>query len=344
MPNLFIDSANILVKSGKGGAGKVSFRREKYFPKGGPDGGDGGSGGDIIFRVNHRMRSLMDITQKKYYFAQNGEDGGGRGKSGKSGQDLVIEVPPGTSINSNSKLLHDMEDIGEIVLLKGGLGGRGNAFFKSSTNRSPQFAQPGISGKELQITLELKLLADVGVIGSPNAGKSQFLARVSNAKPKIANYPFTTLRPNLGVVKRFSDRPSFTISDIPGLIEGASKGVGLGMNFLKHIERTKILVHILDGSLPLVQIEKNFHIINNELKFYDQKKSLNLSKKKQIVVINKTDLVDKSHFQKLNFYASRLFYISSITRDGIDILLHHILDSLNENLKEESMNSHVENL
>ncbi len=329
MPNVFIDRANIVVKSGKGGSGKVSFRREKYLPRGGPDGGDGGSGGDIVFKVNTQMHSLMDIIQKKYYVAEDGLCGGSANKSGRSGKDLVIEVPSGTTINSNSGLLHDMEDDPRFVLLKGGRGGKGNAFFKSSTNRAPYFAQPGEPAKELEITLELKLLSDVGIIGLPNAGKSQFLAFVSNARPKVADYPFTTIVPNLGVVKPFDDRPSFTISDIPGLIEGASEGVGLGINFLQHVERTKVLVHMLDCSVSDDLIER-YNTINNELKAYDKNNSLNLSGMPQIVVLNKIDLVDEFYVEsiKAKFVEKSVHPISAVTGKGIKHLMHKILDTI----------------
>ena len=328
MPNLFIDRAKIVVRSGDGGAGKVSFRRQKFVPKGGPDGGDGGNGGDIIFQVNHQMRSLMDITQKKYYAAENGQCGGNSNKTGRSGKSLTIEVPSGTVICSETEREYDMEDTPSLVLLKGGMGGKGNTFFKSSTNQAPYFAQPGESGKELEITLELKLLADVGIVGLPNAGKSQLLATISNARPKVANYPFTTLVPNLGVVKKFKDRPSFTVSDIPGLTPGASKGVGLGISFLKHIERTKILVHMLDSSVTLDQLIQNYKVINNELELYDLKTSLDLSKKPQIVVLNKIDLLDLAKIKQIKSHFPNAFLISAVTGEGIDPLLHQILDTI----------------
>lgn len=330
MANLFIDRAKITVKSGNGGAGKVSFRRQKFIPKGGPDGGDGGKGGDIIFKVNHQMRSLMDITQKKYYQAEDGVCGGSSNKTGRSGESLTIEVPSGTVICSASNKLHDMEETPNLVLLKGGIGGKGNAFFKSSTNQTPYFAQPGEQGQEIEITLELKLLADVGIIGLPNAGKSQLLATISNAKPKIANYPFTTLIPNLGVVKKFRDRPSFTVSDIPGLTPGACRGVGLGISFLKHIERTKILVHMLDSNVTIDKLIQNYNIINNELKQYDLKNSLDLSKKPQIVVLNKIDLLDEEQIKKIKHFFPNAFLISAVTGVGMDPLLHNILDTVSD--------------
>ena len=247
---MFIDKAKIFVKAGDGGDGRVSFRREKYVPNGGPDGGDGGDGGSIVFKVDENMRTLMDFRYKRKHVAQNGEMGGVNNSSGKSAEDLVIKVPAGTVLRDSETggLLGDLKNPGdEAVVARGGKGGKGNQNFATATRQAPRFAQPGEKGLERWIEMELKLIADVGLLGFPNVGKSTFLSIVTSAKPKIANYHFTTLVPNLGVVDLGSGR-SFVIADIPGLIEGAHTGVGLGHDFLRHVERTKVLIHLLDTS------------------------------------------------------------------------------------------------
>ena len=302
----FIDEVNIRVASGKGGPGCVSFRRESMVPRGGPDGGDGGKGGDVVFKVNPALNSLMDLRYKKVYRAKNGQQGRGSISFGADGEDLLIQVPPGTVIKDTSgKILADLEgENTQVTLLKGGRGGKGNHFFKSSVNQAPDKAQPGEEGSELDITLELKLLADVGLIGFPNAGKSTFISKVSAAKPKIADYPFTTLVPNLGVVKLDTEK-SFVVADIPGLIQGAADGVGLGSQFLRHIERTQVFVHLIDISEfnPREPYE-DYLAINHELKEYDNKNSDKelfqlLSERPQIVVLNKIDSVSEERMSEV---------------------------------------------
>lgn len=299
----FIDEVKITVSSGKGGAGAVSFRREALVPRGGPDGGDGGKGGDVIFKVDPRLHSLLDLRFIKSYRAQDGEPGGKQNKFGKKGDDLVLTVPPGTVIKDDKgHILHDLVEGQEIVLLEGGLGGKGNVFYKSSVNQAPTVAQKGIPGKEMGIRLELKLLADVGIVGLPNAGKSTLISRISSAKPKIADYPFTTLVPNLGVV-RFAEELSFVVADIPGLIEGAHEGAGLGTQFLRHIERCRLFVHLIDvsgmsGKEPVAAYRE----IRRELEMYDDLKSeedgfVPLATRNEIVVLNKTDTIDQERLR-----------------------------------------------
>jgi GTP-binding protein len=286
---VFIDTAKIYLKSGNGGNGAVAFRREKYVPAGGPNGGDGGKGGSIIFEVDPGMLTLMDFRYKRKYVAENGENGSGANKSGKDGKDLVIKVPPGTIVKDEitGRVIADLTEEGEKnVILKGGKGGKGNQHFATPTRQIPRFAESGNPGVELNTILELKLLADVGLIGYPSVGKSTILSMVTAAKPKIAEYHFTTLSPNLGVVGN-DFGTSFVLADIPGLIEGAHEGVGLGHEFLRHIERTKILIHVVDvsgmeGRNPLDDFEK----INNELELYSPK----LKTKYQVVAANKIDI------------------------------------------------------
>lgn len=287
----FIDEVTITVESGHGGHGSVSFRREKFIPKGGPDGGNGGKGGDIVFVASAKRRTLLPFRYKRIYKASNGGGGAGLMKSGKNGDDLTIEVPVGTIIKNKETgaVMQDlsMEDE-RFIVAKGGRGGKGNAHFKSSTYRAPRFAQDGEPGEFFELQLELKLLADVGIIGLPNAGKSTLITAISAARPKIADYPFTTLVPNLGVVNTSWTEP-FVVADIPGLIEGAHEGVGLGTRFLRHVERTKVLVHLLDASAidednPL----KDYAMINRELALYKPE----LAEKEQLVVLNKMDLTD----------------------------------------------------
>jgi GTP-binding protein len=331
---MFIDSATIFVKAGNGGDGAVSFRREKYVPNGGPDGGDGGKGGDVIFEADRNLRTLVDFKYKRKYKANHGENGQGSNCTGKNGEDIIIKVPRGTiikNINSDVVLADLVKDKQRIVVAKGGNGGKGNQHFANATRQIPNFAKAGFEGDELDINLELKVLADVGFIGMPNVGKSTLLSVVSKAKPKIANYHFTTLEPNLGVIK-IGEGASFTAADIPGLIEGAHEGIGLGHEFLKHIERTKILVHLLDvsgseGRDPIDDFEK----INLELKEYSEK----LSKKKQIVAANKMDLIyDEEKIDEfknsMNEKGIEVFPISAVTKKGINELFARVNVMLNE--------------
>ncbi len=293
----FIDEVRISLSSGKGGPGCVSFRREAMVARGGPDGGDGGDGGNVVVRVDTRIHSLLDLHFKKNYHAQDGEPGGRQMCSGKAGQDLVLTLPPGTQIkNRDGRILHDLRNGDDFIFLKGGIGGKGNVFYKSSVNQAPGVAQKGMPGLEADVHLELKLLADVGIVGLPNAGKSTLISRISAAKPKIADYPFTTLVPNLGVV-RFGDDLSFVVADIPGLIEGAHEGAGLGTQFLRHIERCRIFVHLIDitemsGKDPLEAYQE----IRHELEMYDKRKAGDegfqpLAARPEIVALNKIDSV-----------------------------------------------------
>lgn len=294
----FIDEVKIKVISGKGGPGAVSFRREALVPRGGPDGGDGGKGGDVIFEVDSRLHSLLDLRFQKIYKAQDGEPGQKANRSGSNGADLILKVPSGTVVKTPSgAVLNDLAETPRIVFLKGGLGGKGNTFYKSSVHQAPMIAQKGLPGQECEIQLELKLLADVGFVGLPNAGKSTLISRISSARPKIADYPFTTLVPNLGVV-RFRDELSFVVADIPGLIEGASQGAGLGIQFLRHIERTKTFVHLIDvsemaGKDPLAAYDE----IRKELESYDRQKAesdgfVPLAERPELVALNKIDTID----------------------------------------------------
>ncbi|MBK9324610.1 MAG: GTPase ObgE [Bdellovibrionaceae bacterium] len=314
----FIDEVKITVSSGHGGPGAVSFRREAMTPRGGPDGGDGGKGGDLILRASRHVNSLIDIRNNKKYPAQNGQPGSGANCSGMNGEDMVIVVPEGTLVrNMDGDVLVDMTGIHEYVLFKGGRGGKGNAFFKNSVNQAPEFAQPGEPGQQLEVKLELKLIADVGIIGFPNAGKSTLISRISAAKPKIADYPFTTLTPNLGVVKA-ADFKSFVVADIPGLVKGAHQGVGLGIQFLKHIERTRFFIHLIDASgLSGRDPISDFEDINNELKMYDQNSKekegfFSLSDRKQFVVLNKIDTLAPDELERLK--------IAFKKRTGVDPL------------------------
>lgn len=286
----FADRARIIIKSGKGGDGHVSFRREKYVPDGGPDGGDGGKGGDVIFVVDEGLNTLTDYRHRRKFAAEPGEEGGKKNCHGKNGQDLILKVPEGTVIKDadSGKVIADMSgDNKRAVILRGGKGGLGNQHFATSTMQAPKYAQPGQDAIEIEVQLELKVIADVGLVGFPNVGKSTFLSRVTNARPKIANYHFTTLQPNLGVVD-MEDGNGFVIADIPGLIEGASEGIGLGHEFLRHIERTKVMIHIVDaagteGRDPIADIKA----INNELKAYNPE----LLKKPQVIAANKIDAI-----------------------------------------------------
>ena len=285
----FIDEATIIVQSGNGGSGCVSFRRERFIPRGGPDGGDGGKGGDVLLRSTSRKRTLYHLQFKKLYKAPNGSPGQGSQKSGRKGADLILEVPAGT-IGSNTETGEMVFDLSkpdqEVIVAHGGRGGQGNRRFKSSTHQAPRFAQPGEPGQSLTLKLELKSLADVGIIGLPNAGKSTLISILSSAQPKIASYPFTTLTPTLGVVQAHGQEP-FVVADIPGLIEGAHDGAGLGIRFLKHVERTRILLHLIDASAldPDDPLE-SYRVVNHELKMYSRE----LAEKPQLVVLNKLDV------------------------------------------------------
>jgi GTP-binding protein len=333
---MFIDRAQIWIKAGDGGHGCVSFRRERFIPKGGPDGGDGGSGGNVYFEAVENLDTLLDFAGKHHWQAQNGQPGSGNNKHGANGDDLIIKVPPGTLIYDTDLdlLLKDMNEIGlKIRVCRGGKGGKGNKAFATSTNQTPRYAEPGKEGQERNIRLELKLIADVGLVGLPNAGKSTLISRCSAARPKIADYPFTTIEPVLGIVE-LSDFRRFVMADIPGLIEGASKGVGLGHDFLKHIERTTILVHILDimptdGSEPA----ENYKIIRSEL----EQHSKALARKQEIIVANKIDLdpdgkIVKELKEKLQ---QPVRAISAVTGSGVKELTELLWRNIKE-LKNKS--------
>jgi GTP-binding protein len=328
----FIDEVKIHISSGHGGPGAVSFRREAMVPRGGPDGGDGGKGGDVIVKTTPHLNSLMDFRAHKKYSAESGHPGAGANMSGADGKNLVLMVPEGTIIRLESgEVIADLTDIKELLILKGGRGGKGNTFFKTSVNQAPEHAQPGEDSESLEVILELKLIADVGIIGFPNAGKSTLISRVSAARPKIADYPFTTLVPNLGVVK-VGDYHSFVVADIPGLIEGASQGTGLGIQFLKHIERTNLFLHIVDvsgssGREPIYDYET----IMRELKAYDEQNQGKegfrpLSDRKQIVVLNKIDSISKEQLEVLKrkfekILGERPRAISAVTGIGVKELI-----------------------
>jgi len=334
---MFCDELQLKLVAGKGGDGCVSFRREKFIPRGGPDGGDGGDGGDIILKVSTNMNTLGHLKHNKILKAQKGEHGKGKNMFGKNGKDLIIEVPPGTIVFNieKSEQLADLSKLGEqIVIAKGGTGGMGNARFTSSTHQAPRFAEKGEPGEEIEVTLELKLIADVGLIGLPSAGKSTLISVISNAKPKIAAYHFTTLTPNLGMVEmsKFGGgkTDSFIVADIPGLIEGASKGKGLGHEFLKHISRTKLLLHIIDCSIS--NPVDNYKIIHKELKEF----SKDLTKLDEIIVLNKIDLITSKEQEKLvkqlekKLKISAVFPISSVTKEGLKPLLFEVLKKLSQ--------------
>lgn len=332
---MFIDKAKVFIKSGKGGDGAISFRREKYVPLGGPNGGDGGAGGDIILKVDTGITTLLDFKYKKKFIAEDGQNGGTSKCYGKDGEDLIIKVPMGTIIREevSNKIIVDLSHKGqEFVLARGGKGGKGNAKFATPTRQAPHYAEPGMPGEELSIVLELKLLADVGLLGFPNVGKSTLLSMTTKATPKIANYHFTTLKPNLGVVAVDGIEP-FVMADIPGIIEGAAEGVGLGIQFLKHIERTRLLIHIVDisgleGREPFEDLVK----INEELKKY----SVKLWDRPQIVVANKADLLyDDEAFEEFERKVKELgfekvYKMSAATRDGVDEVIKEAARMLKE--------------
>lgn len=330
---MFVDQAQIYVTGGNGGHGGMSFRREKYIPNGGPDGGNGGRGGNVILQATGRLRTLAPFKYKKKYRAESGENGTGGRCAGKMGQDITVEVPVGTVIKDRTtgQIIGDLNADGDTcVVAEGGRGGLGNMNFSNSTRQAPRFAQGGTKGQQRTLLLELKLLADVGLLGFPNVGKSTFLSVVTRAKPKIANYPFTTLIPNLGVVE-WKDFDTFVIADIPGIIEGASQGVGLGYEFLRHVERTKMLIHILDvsgqeGRDPLEDFEK----INEELAAYNA----DLAGRKQIVALNKTDITPEERVAEVAAAIEELGYevfpISAATGQGLDALLGRTIALLDE--------------
>jgi GTP-binding protein len=343
----FIDEVHIHIASGHGGPGAVTFRREAMTPRGGPDGGDGGKGGDLILRTSKHLNSLVDFKSNRKYHAQNGAPGTSSNCSGLNGQDLVLLVPEGTILrNPDGEILVDLTGISEYTLLKGGRGGKGNHFFRNSINQAPEYAQPGEPGEEKDVVLELKLIADVGIIGFPNAGKSTLISRISAAKPKIADYPFTTLTPHLGVV-RVGEETSFVVADIPGLVKGAHQGIGLGIQFLKHIERTRLFVHMVDisgisGRDPI----QDYLDINHEIEMYDKTNKdkegfFPLSDREQIVVLNKIDTVQAPDLERFkNEFKKKIgtvpFVISGVTGKNIKELIQEISNRLLAMKKENS--------
>lgn len=341
----FVDQVRIEVKAGDGGRGCVSFRREKFIPKGGPDGGDGGKGGSVYFVVDEALSTLLDYRYLHHYRAQNGAPGKGKTMHGKKGEPLELKVPPGTLIyNAESdELLADLTTVGEpYLLLAGGQGGRGNARFATSTNRAPRHAQPGIPGEALSLRLELKLLADVGLVGLPNSGKSTLISVLSAAKPKIADYPFTTLVPNLGVVP-YAGFKTMVLADIPGLIAGASEGQGLGTRFLRHVERTDLILHLVDLSwLQEGDPSDNFQLINDELRKYDS----SLAEKVQLVVLTKIDVPEvcqqaaqiAEHFQSLGYPT---YQVSAVTGEGTKELVTAVGKELDRLREEEAVRSNL---
>ncbi|MDR3567088.1 MAG: GTPase ObgE [Syntrophobacteraceae bacterium] len=330
----FIDEVKITVSAGKGGSGCVSFRREKYVPRGGADGGDGGEGGSVIFVASERKHSLLDFRYRNIFKAESGKGGSGQNKVGRGGQDLVVEIPVGTVLKDpeSGVIFADLTEAGQkSIAAKGGRGGKGNSHFVSSTHRTPRFAQEGQPGEERELKLELKLIADVGLVGLPNAGKSTLIAAVSAARPKIADYPFTTLTPNLGVVQ-YDDAPPFIIADVPGLIEGAHLGAGLGVRFLKHIERTKLLVHVIDVSkAPADNPLAPFEQIEHELKSYSE----DMLNKPRVVVLSKTDLLEDPELlgkieQDYLELGAPVVLVSAPKRQGLRELVRLLTQKLSE--------------
>jgi GTP-binding protein len=328
---MFIDQATIYVKAGYGGNGIISFRREKYIPKGGPDGGNGGNGGSIILRADQQLTTLMDFRYKHKYYAQSGEHGMGANKTGKTGKDTILRIPAGTVIKNadTDELIADLVNDGdEIIIVKGGRGGKGNAEFATSTDQAPRRATKGTTGEERTIQLELKLLADVGLVGFPNAGKSTLISRISAAKPKIADYPFTTLIPNLGIV-RYSEDKSFVVADMPGLIEGAHTGKGLGIEFLRHIERTRVIVFMIECITE--DPETQYKTLVNELKSFNE----TMLKKPQIIAITKMDLADdtlRKSIKKIKFPKKiTLLHISAVSGEH----LKELIDEMWKKLKQK---------
>ncbi|MDB9872630.1 GTPase ObgE [Alphaproteobacteria bacterium] len=333
----FLDQAKIYIASGHGGSGSISFRREAHVPFGGPDGGNGGRGGDVIAECTDGLNTLIDFRYQQHFKARPGDGGKGRDRSGISGKDLILRLPIGTQVldETNTFILADMTRIGQkVILAKGGEGGKGNAFFKSSINQAPRKSQPGGELEDKWIWLRLKLIADIGLVGLPNAGKSTLLSRITAAKPKIADYPFTTLHPNLGVVNQ--DDKEFVIADIPGLIEGAHEGSGLGHRFLGHVERCKALLHLIDVTSN--NIKKDYVTIINELKAYDTE----LAKKKQIIVLTKCDATDnekidtaKKELKKLKI--NNVLGISAVSGDNIVTLIRKLQDLVSSNNQEDNI-------
>ena len=323
---MFIDYTQIDISAGNGGSGAVSFRREKFIPKGGPDGGDGGRGGHVIFQVDTNLHTLQDIRYRRRYKAENGHPGRGSNKTGKNGKDVVILVPAGSVIRKKGSkdIIIDLTVNGQNhIICNGGQGGKGNARFKTSTKQAPRKAQPGIEGESGIFEIELKVLADVGLVGLPNAGKSTLLSSISSARPKVADYPFTTLKPNLGIVK-YGEYESFVMADIPGLIEGASLGKGLGHQFLRHIERNRIHIYLIDC------MEENpydvYNTLKNELKNFNE----DLIKKPSLICRTKSDLKQELSPQ-WNDFNEKIYDISSLTKEGVDELIHSLVEVLNSN-------------
>ncbi len=318
----FIDEAKIFIKSGDGGDGCLSFRREKYIEFGGPDGGNGGKGGDIVIEGTKSLNTLVDYRFQKHFKAQKGRGGAGRNRTGAAGKDMILKIPVGTEILQDNEILADIVNDEKMILFPGGEGGKGNINFKSSTNRAPRKTTPGEKGYEAEVVLRLKILADAGLIGFPNAGKSSLLRKISAAKPKVADYPFTTLDPKLGVVRKGDEE--IVVADIPGLIEDAHVGSGLGFKFLKHIERCHSLIHVID--ITNEDLVKSYNTIINELKSYDE----DLVNKNKIIVLNKCDLLKKEEIDKIridfeNFINLKIHLISTISGEGIDQLINEIL-------------------
>lgn len=343
----FVDEVSITVRSGKGGPGAVSFRKESMVPRGGPDGGDGGQGGNVIFRVNPQLNSLLDYRYKTKFAAEDGGAGSGRNMSGAAGKDLILNVPPGTIVKDaeTGEILLDLSEPGDTLFLEGGRGGKGNYFFRTSVNQAPEHAQPGEPGHSRNLKMELKLIADVGVIGYPNAGKSTLISAISAARPKIADYPFTTLAPNLGVI-RVDDTHTIVVADIPGLVPGAHKGVGLGTQFLRHIERTNLFVHLIDGSGVAGRDPiQDYRDIMHELAEYDKSKTGEegfrpLMDREQIVVINKADVVSADGREELTQRFCREGveprWISAATTQGARELVFEMVRKVNEVRSQES--------
>ena len=334
----FLDEVKIYISSGNGGPGCISFRREANVPKGGPDGGNGGDGGNVIIKTVDNLNTLIDYRYKQHFKAKSGQHGMGKNRNGHNADDIILKVPFGTEIlneDKNIKLADLVDKDDKIILAKGGIGGKGNAFFKSSTNQSPRHAQPGEKGEEKTIWLRLKLIADVGLVGLPNAGKSTFLSKISSSRPKIADYPFTTLYPNLGVNR--TDDKEFVVADIPGLIEDAHIGKGLGHKFLGHIERCKVLLHLID--ITNDNIKESFKIIKNELKAYNKK----VYNKVQIVVFTKCDVFNENKLNDIKkningINVKNAFFISSVTGLNIDSLCRKVIEMIN-NEKEKDHDS-----
>lgn len=329
----FVDEAQIEVKAGDGGQGAVAFRREKYVPKGGPSGGDGGRGGDVVLEADPKLQTLMDYRYRRRQVARNGAPGGPNDRTGADGKDLVIRLPVGTLVRDATQnlIIADLAEAGRrMVVAQGGKGGRGNARFATSRRRAPRYAQPGVPGEELQLEFELKLVADVGLVGKPNAGKSTLLARLSTSTPKIADYPFTTLKPNLGIV-RVEDWRSFVLADIPGLVEDAHVGRGLGLTFLRHVERCRVLVFVVDASAedPIGDLE----VVQRELKEYSPR----LARKPRVVALNKADVgpVDPEVVSAATGHCDRVFVTSGVSGEGLGGLKGHVMDAV-ELARDES--------